>query len=57
MCFLMLNLVPGPRIGSIPSVASVLILVALPYPTAPETLPPSDRAEEAERTSAEAFWL
>ena len=37
MCFLMLNLMPGPRIGSIPPVASVLILIALPYPTAPET--------------------
>jgi hypothetical protein len=57
MYFLMLNLVPGPQIGSIPPVASVLILIALPYPTAPETLPPSDRAEEAERTSAEALWL
>jgi hypothetical protein len=34
MCFLMLNLVLGPRIGSIPPVASVLILIALPYPTA-----------------------
>jgi len=55
--FLMLNLVPGPRIGSILSVASVFILVALLYPTAPETLTRSDRAGEAERTSAGGLSL
>ena len=57
MRFLMLSLVPGPRMGSISPVASVFISVALPYPAASEALPPSDRAEEAERTSAKEFWL